>query len=228
MNRLIIGNKNYSSWSLRPWLVMKEFKIPFQETRISLYQPDSKQQLLEHAPSGKVPAFYHDDFAVWDSLAICETLNELYPAEGLWPTDPATRALGRSIGHEMHSGFVEIRNQLPMNCRTQITLPNISPALQADIDRIKDIWSDCRDKNQEYGDFLLGEFSICDAMFAPVVLRFNSYGIEVTQTQRQYMNSILNLESVQEWITDGVNEEDVMPMNEADAVLKATSIKATA
>ncbi len=223
MNRLIIGNKNYSSWSLRPWLVLKEFKIPFQETRIALYQQDSKQKLLAHAASGKVPAFYHDNYVVWDSLAICETLNELYPQENLWPLDPAARALARSLSHEMHSGFNEIRNQLPMNCRTSITLPNINAALQQDINRIREIWSQCREQHYNEGDFLLGEFSICDAMFAPVVLRFNSYGIAVSDTEKQYMDNMLALDSMQEWIREGIIETERMPMNEAQAVLECTA-----
>ncbi len=223
MNRLIIGNKNYSSWSLRPWLVLKEFKIPFQETRIALYQQDSKKKLLEHAASGKVPAFYHDDYVVWDSLAICETLNELYPQENLWPQQPGARALARSLSHEMHSGFFEIRNQLPMNCRTKITLPNIKAPLQQDIDRIREIWSQCREQYQEDGDFLLGKFSICDAMFAPMVLRFNSYGIPVSDTEQQYMDSVLSLDSMKEWISEGIVETEIMAENEAQAVLECTA-----
>jgi len=223
MNRLIIGNKNYSSWSLRPWLVLKEFKIPFQETRIALYEEGSKQKLLEHTASGKVPAFYHDDYVVWDSLAICEVLNDLYPQENLWPQQPAARALARSLSHEMHSGFFEIRNQLPMNCRTNITLPNINAGLQQDINRIREIWSLCREQYQQDGDFLLGDFSICDAMFAPIVLRFNSYGIPVSDTEKQYMENMLALDSMQEWIKDGINESEIMPMNEAQAVLECTA-----
>jgi len=223
MNRLIIGNKNYSSWSLRPWLVLKEFKIPFQETRIALYEEGSKQKLLEHTASGKVPAFYHDDYVVWDSLAICEVLNDLYPQENLWPQQPAARALARSLSNEMHSGFSEIRNQLPMNCRTSITLPNINAGLQQDINRIREIWSLCREQYQHEGDFLLGRFSICDAMFAPIVLRFNSYGIPVSDIEKQYMENMLALDSMQEWIKDGITETEIMPRNEAQAVLECTA-----
>ncbi len=225
MNRLIIGNKNYSSWSLRPWLLLKEFKIPFKETRIALYEDESKQALLEHADSGKVPAFYHDDYVVWDSLAICETLNDLYPQENLWPQDPAAKALARSISHEMHSGFIEIRNQLPMNCRTQVTLPNINAPLQQDINRIREIWSLCRKTYQDKGDFLMGEFSICDAMFAPVVIRFNSYGIPLSDLENQYVRSILSLDSMQQWIDEGVIETERMPLNEVDSVLSTFSVK---
>jgi len=223
MNRLIIGNKNYSSWSLRPWLVLKEFKIPFQETRIALYEEGSKQKLLEHTASGKVPAFYHDDYVVWDSLAICEVLNDLYPQENLWPQQPAARALARSLSHEMHSGFFEIRNQLPMNCRTNITLANINASLQQDINRIREIWSLCREQYQGDGDFLLGEFSICDAMFAPVVLRFSSYGIPVSDVEKQYMETMLALESMQEWINEGIKETEIIPMCETPAVLECTA-----
>ncbi len=200
---------------------MKEFKIPFQETRIALYEAGSKKKLLEHAASGQVPAFYHDDYLVWDSLAICETLNDLYPQENLWPQDPSARALARSLSFEMHSGFSEIRNQLPMNCRTQITLPNINADLQKDITRIRDIWSLCREQYQSEGDFLLGEFSICDAMFAPVVLRFNSYGIKVSETEKQYMQSMLALTSMQEWISEGIAESEIMPASEAEAIMEA-------
>ena len=175
MNHLIIGNKNYSSWSLRPWLLLKEKGISFEETKIPLYIEGSKEQLLKYSPSGKVPALTHDGTTVWDSLAICEYISELYPEKGCWPEETEARALARSISNEMHSGFFAIRNTLHMNCRKKIIFAQITPELEADIKRICETWRFCRDKYSQAGEFLFGSFSIADAMYAPIVLRFNSY-----------------------------------------------------
>jgi len=210
MNQLVIGNKKYSSWSLRPWLLLKQLGIPFEEIKIPLYQQNSKSQLLKYSPSGKVPAFSAEELTVWDSMAICETLAELYPDKNCWPKDLKLRSIARAVSYEMHSGFFEIRNQLPMNCKTSKVFENIDLALQADIDRISEIWRECRNRYSETGDFLFGEFSIADAMFAPIVLRFNSYGIKVGEVERQYMDRILALPSIQLWITDGCNEKEIL------------------
>jgi glutathione S-transferase len=210
MNHLIIGNKNYSSWSLRPWLLLKELGISFRETKIPLYLEGSKEELLQHSPSGKVPAFSHNGFTVWDSLAICEYIADIYPEKPCWPASPEVRGLARSISNEMHSGFFEIRNQLPMNCKANITLKKITPELQSEIDRISQIWHTFREKFSRDGEFLFGSFSIADAMYAPVVLRFNSYGIHVGDSAKNYMEAILSLGGIKSWIEDAKAEKEVI------------------
>ncbi len=144
MNKLIIGNKNYSSWSLRPWILMKEFDIPFEEVRIPLFEQGYKDKILNYSPSGNVPAFCSGTLTVWDSLAICEYLADLHPEKNCWPADMTARSIARSVSHEMHSGFFQIRNCLPMNCRKRIELSDISLELQAEIDRMAEIWESCR------------------------------------------------------------------------------------
>ena len=219
MNHLIIGNQKYSSWSLRPWLVLKEFEIDFHESKIYLYKTGSKQQILKYSPSGKVPALIYtspqdEKLTIWDSLAICEFLAEQYPNLELWPQDSFMRAEARSVSHEMHSGFNAIRNDLPMNCNTKMIFTNISEALQVDINRVGAIWKNLREKYASKGDFLFGDFSICDAMFAPIALRFNSYGIKVGIIEQEYINSLLALKSIQEWITEGLKETELLEMCE--------------
>lgn len=203
---LIIGNKNYSSWSLRPWILLKNKNIPFLETRIPLYQEGSHEELLLHSDTALVPVANFGTTRVWDSLAICETLAELYPDKRCWPDDPSERAIARAISSEMHSGFFELRNTLPMNCRQNMVYSKISSKLQGDISRIQNIWTICRERNEGAGDFLFGEFTIADAMYAPVVLRFNSYGIELAEPVRAYMASMLSLSELREWKTAGQAE----------------------
>ncbi|MFT4930018.1 MAG: glutathione S-transferase [Phenylobacterium sp.] len=215
-NQLIIGNKNYSSWSLRPWLLLKQMQISFEEVRIPLYAPGSKDKLLEHSPTGKVPALNNGDTTVWDSLAICEYINDANPDKPCWPEDINDRAFARAISHEMHSGFFEIRNVLPMNCKKNMVFNRITPELQADIDRVCQIWQISRAKYAANGPFLLGQFSIADAMFAPVVLRFNSYGITVGATEQAYMDAILSLPTLQSWIAAGIAETEIIAMGEVE------------
>ncbi|MBV1910327.1 MAG: glutathione S-transferase family protein [Kangiellaceae bacterium] len=214
MNHLIIGNKNYSSWSLRPWLLLKEKGIEFRETKIALYLEESKQELLNYSPAGKVPVYFYKEIPVWDSLSICETIAEIYPEKHCWPSTFDLRALARSVSAEMHSGFSTIRNTLPMNCRTKMIFHPISTELQFEVDRICEIWRNSLDKSKETGPFLFGDFSIADAMFAPIVLRFNSYGIRVGKSERHYMNTILNLDSVKEWIAEGIQEVEMIEESE--------------
>lgn len=214
MNKLIIGNKNYSSWSLRPWLLLRELGIPFAEVKVPLSVEGSKEELLRYSPSGKVPAFYRDDLVVWDSLAICEFVAELYPEKHCWPSNAEQRALARSISHEMHSGFFSIRNTLPMNCGKSIVVADISESLQSEIDRVCEIWRQFRQKSAEVGPFLFGKFSIADAMYAPVVLRFKGYGIDVGEVEKEYMESMLSLNSLQEWVAEGVAETELISQYE--------------
>jgi len=208
MHNLIIGNKNYSSWSLRPWLLMKVKNVPFNEIKVPLYIEGSKDKLLSFSPSGKVPAFEHEGNSVWDSLAICEHIADLYPDNKCWPENINQRALARSISHEMHSGLLAIRNTLHMNCRKLITFKKISQELRTDITRVCDIWQYCRKQHSNSGKFLFGEFSIADAMYAPIVLRFNSYGIEVGDIEKEYMDNILSIPSLQKWIAEGIQEKE--------------------
>ncbi|MBD2691518.1 glutathione S-transferase family protein [Anabaena catenula] len=207
---LVIGNKNYSSWSLRPWLVMKHFNLPFQEIRIPLYTPDSLSQLQQYSPSGKVPVLLHDNETVWDSLAICEYLAETFPHLHCWPEDKSTRTLARSISAEMHSGFQTLRQNMSMNCRTKYPGKGLVSGVQQDIDRITDIWQECRQKFSVGGDFLFGNFTIADAMFAPIALRFVTYDVQIDPVSRDYVEAILSLPAIQEWITAAKSETEVI------------------
>ena len=209
--KLIIGNKNYSSWSLRPWLLMKEIGIDFEEVRIPLFKEGYKDEILKHSPSGKVPCLYTDEIHIWDSLAICEYLAEQVSEGMCWPKEPINRAIARSVSNEMHSGFFELRSALPMNCRRSAPIEKISPQLQEEIDRVAAIWNRCRN-DCEGGDFLFGSFSIADAMYAPVVLRFDSYGIKMTGQAERYMETILSLQSLQQWIREAEAEIETIAL----------------
>lgn len=207
---LILGNKNYSSWSLRPWLVMKHLGLDFDEIVVPLLQGNFKEELLTHSPSGKVPVLKVDGQEMWDSLAICEYLNEEYPDAKLWPVDKSARGHARSISYEMHSGFFNIRNDMPMNMRRARGNFQASPLCQAEIDRILAILADCRENYGQNGPFLFGDFSIADAMFAPVVSRFDTYGIAVGDVVKDYMETILNMAHLKEWREAGTLEEWVI------------------
>jgi glutathione S-transferase len=212
--QLLIGNKNYSSWSLRPWLLMKHMDIAFEELMVPLYVKGSKEQICKFSPSGKVPALKDGEVLVWDSLAICEYIADTHTDKPCWPTETATKAFARSISNEMHSGFSLIRNSLPMNCRKKMQFNDISTDLQVEIDRICEIWRLCRQKYSTSGEFLFGSFSIADAMFAPVVLRFNSYGIAVGAIEKDYMDKLLSHTDLKDWIKAGLAEKAVILASE--------------
>ena len=205
---LIIGNKNYSSWSLRPWLVLRQASIPFEEVRILLYRPESAAALAAWSPSGKVPALHDGDTGVWDSLAICEYLHERFPEQGLWPVDAAARAVARSVSAEMHAGFDALRQSMSMNIRGHYPDKGRTPECLADIERILAIWADCRARYGHGGDFLFGRFSIADAMYAPVVLRFQTYGVALEGAARDYADAILWLPALQAWVADAQAEAE--------------------
>jgi len=207
---LVIGNKNYSSWSLRPWLVMKQFGLEFAEIRIPLYTPDSLSQLQQYSPSGKVPVLLHDNQIIWDSLAICEYLAETFPDQHYWPEDKYPRAFARSISAEMHSGFATLRQNMSMNCRTKYPGKGLVPGVQQDIDRITNIWQEARQKFGQNGNFLFNNFTIADAMFAPVALRFIAYDVQIDPISRNYVESILSLPAIQEWITAAKLETEII------------------
>jgi glutathione S-transferase len=195
---LVIGNKNYSPWSLRPWLFMKHIGLEFQEFLIPLDTPESREQIDRYTPSGRVPVLRQGTLCVWDSLAICEYVAEL--AGRGWPQVRETRAVARAVCAEMHSGFSTLRSLWPMNARARNRRTAVPAALEADIERIDEIWNDCRVRFGAGGPWLFGEYSVADAMYAPVVLRFNTYGARISQAARWYMATVLEDAPLQEWL----------------------------
>jgi glutathione S-transferase len=195
---LVIGNKNYSSWSLRPWLFMKHMGLEFQEVLIQLDTPETREQIDRFGPSGRVPVLRQGALCVWDSLAICEYIAEL-SGKG-WPQAREARAVARAVSAEMHSGFSTLRSLWPMNARTRNRRTAVAAGLEADIERVDEIWNDCRGRFGGAGPWLFGEYSVADAMYAPVVLRFNTYGARISQTARWYMASVLEDAPLQEWL----------------------------
>jgi glutathione S-transferase len=204
--KIYLGNKNYSSWSLRPWLALKQTGAEFDEELIPLSEANTRSTILRYSPSGRVPALIHDGLTVWDSLAICEYLAESFPAAQLWPTDAAARAVARAVSAEMHSGFAALRNHLPMNMRSSFPNRGVTPEVQADINRITAIWRDCRKRFGEGGPFLFGTFTNADAMYAPVVSRFRTYRIELEEEAQAYADAVWALPALQEWLTAAKNE----------------------
>lgn len=194
---LVIGNKNYSSWSLRPWLAMRVAGFAFQELRIPLYRPGAAEEIRRYSPTGKVPCLVAGAVRVWDSLAILEYVAETQP---LWPQDPVARAMARSVSAEMHSGFQELREHMSMNVRMRYPGKGHTAGALADIARVTALWSECRVQHGSGGEFLFGEFSAADAMYAPVVMRFRTYEVELPATCRAYADAILALPAMREWI----------------------------
>ncbi len=205
---LAIGNKNYSSWSLRPWLVLRQAGIPFDEVRIPLYTPESATALAKWSPSGKVPALHDGDIVVWDSLAICEYLHERFPDKQLWPADTAARAVARSVSAEMHSGFSALREHMSMNIRARRPGRGRTAESLADVARMVAIWTDCRARYGKGGEFLFGRFCIADAMVAPVALRFQTYGVALTGAAKDYAEALLTLPALEAWVADAVAETE--------------------
>ena len=215
--KLVIGNKNYSSWSMRPWVAMRGSGIPFEEIFIPLYTgPADKQRILDVSKAGKVPALIDDDVTVWDSLAIIEYLAERYPDAGLWPQARAARAHARSISAEMHSGFAALRNECGMNLHRPVKAKPLSDAARADIARVQEIWIDCRTRYGAQGPFLFGAFSAADAMYAPVVHRFRTYAIDVAPLAKDYMTTMMALPAFAEWTAAGLAETIVIERLEVD------------
>jgi len=214
--KLIIGNKNYSSWSLRPWIAMKVAGIPFEEQVIPLYEPGSREQVLQYSANGKVPVLVDGDQPIWESLAILEYLAEKFPKAGLWPVDAKARAHARVVANEMHGGFQSLRKNCPMNMWLP-PKPRPQPdEVLADVRRIDALWSDCRARFGQTGAFLFGAFGAADAMYAPVVARLHGYGLEVGAVARRYMDAVMALPAWREWREAALKEPWVMQGNEPD------------
>jgi glutathione S-transferase len=208
--KLVIGNKNYSSWSMRPWLALRASNIPFEEILISLYSGEAdKQRILDHSRSGKVPILIDGDVTVWDSLAIIEYVAERFPEKRLWPEQAAKRAHARSVSAEMHSGFAALRNECGMNLHRPVRSIELSAEASANIVRVEEIWSECRDRYG--GPFLFGTaFGAADAMFAPVVHRFRNYAVEVKPQTQAYMDTMMVQPAFAEWTKAGLAETTII------------------
>lgn len=213
---LLIGNKNYSSWSFRPWIAMKVAGIAFEEIVISLDAADFKRRVLEVSGTGKVPALIDGDIHVWESLAILEHLADRFPQAGLWPADPAARAHARAISAEMHAGFLPLRRECPMNMWRPVRPHTLSEDAQANVVRIDAMWNDSRARFGAGGPFLFGAFCAADAMYAPIVSRFATYGAAVSEGARAYMDAVMALPAYAEWRQAGINEPWVLPDDEPD------------
>jgi glutathione S-transferase len=213
---LVIGNKNYSSWSFRPWIALRMARIPFEEVVIPLYEPGSKEQILRYSPAGKVPVLIEGDVRVWESLAIMDYLAERFPQKELWPSDLAARAHARSIAAEMHAGFVPLRQHCPMNMWRPVKARELPPEVAANVSRIEAIFTECRQRFGQGGAFLFGAFGAADAMYAPVVSRFHTYGITVGPVVEAYKQAMMALPAWTEWRAAALQETWVMANGEVD------------
>lgn len=213
---LVIGNKNYSSWSFRPWLAMKVAGIAFQETIISLEAKDFKARVMAVSGAGKVPVLIDGETRVWESLAILEYLADKFPAAALWPKDVSARAQARAVAAEMHAGFVSLRRLLPMNVWRPVKPRALDDGSKSDVARIETIWRDCRARYGAAGPFLFGAFGAADAMYAPVIWRFHTYAVEVNDTARAYMGAMMALPAWREWRDAARREPWVLEHDEVD------------
>lgn len=214
---LVIGNKNYSSWSMRPWLALRATNIVFDEVIVPLYTGAAdKQRILDYNPAGKVPVLVDGDISVWDSLAIIEYAAERFPEAQLWPLDRAARAHARSVSAEMHSGFVALRSECGMNLHRPVKARKLSDAALADIARIQQIWGECRQRYGHLGPYLFGAFTAADAMYAPVVHRFLTYAIALDAAAKKYVDTMLANPAFAEWTRDGLAESLLIPRFEVE------------
>ncbi|MBU6281348.1 glutathione S-transferase family protein [bacterium] len=215
--KLVIGNRCYSSWSLRPWLALRVAGVDFEVERVALYRPESAERLRTLSPTGLVPVLIEGDVTTWESLAICERAAELAPGAGLWPEDPMQRTVARSVATEMHGGFAAIRQFLPMNLRSRARrAPSLPEEVRRQVDRVVETWTSCLGRASG-GPFLFGRFGIADAMWAPVATRFHTYRIELPQVARDWCDAVLALPAMREWTEAALAETERMP--ETDALL---------
>ena len=213
---LVIGNKNYSSWSFRPWIALRAAGIPFEEVVIPLYEPGSKEQILRHSPAGKVPILIDGDVRVWESLAILDYLAERFPQARLWPAEAAARAHARAIAAEMHAGFAPLRRHCPMNMWRLVKPRELTPEVAADVRRIDAVFTECRERFGQGGEFLFGAFGAADAMYAPVVSRLATYGIPVGAVAEAYTEAVMALPGWAEWRAAALKEPWIMANAEVD------------
>jgi glutathione S-transferase len=211
--KLVIGNKNYSSWSLRPWLLLDYYLLDFEEINVSLKLEGLSERLAKYSATKKVPVLLDNELVIWDSLAICEYVSEAYLKGKAWPENNENRAIARAIVAEMHAGFSNIRNELPMNCRAKRKV-ELSQAAKNEVIRIDEIWTKYAKKDKDGQLFLFGNFGIADCFFAPVVFRFLTYGVEVSETSIQYIKSMMELESIKKWLQAAIKEDEIIPRSE--------------
>ena len=211
--KLIIGNKNYSSWSLRPWLLLRQAGIPFEEVQLRFNAPDFHEQAKRWSPTGKVPVLVDGDVTIWDTLSIAEHLAERFPDKALWPEDRALRARARSVCAEMHAGFEHMRSRLPMNCEARFPGMPLDIGARRDVARVVEIWLD-RARFGAGGPFLFGRFSIADAFFAPVAIRFAGFEVPLPPVAAEYRDNLLGLPAMQEWIAAAKAEHEFVEKDE--------------
>ncbi len=213
--KLVIGDKNYSSWSMRPWLLMTALGIPFEEEKLSFGDPGWRARARQYAPTGLVPVLIDGDLAVWDTLAITEYLSEKLPERGVWPASAPARARARSIAAEMHAGFPAIRSTLPMNCELRVTMQPLLRDVRGEIHRVFELWADCRAQvAPDAGPFLFGAFSAADAFYAPMTRRFVSYGIDCPDVARRYIAAIEALPATRAWLDEAFAERQFIDWEE--------------
>jgi glutathione S-transferase len=215
--QLVIGNKNYSSWSMRPWVLLREAQIPFDEIALKFGEKDGALTvpgIEKYSAAGKVPVLLIDGEPVWDSLAIAETVAERFPDRQLWPADAKARAYARCVCAEMHSGFPALRGKMPMNIRNRYPGKGLTPESRRDIDRVLALWADCRGRFGASGKMLFGRFSIADAFYAPVVMRFHAYAVEVPRAAQDYCDAVQALASVREWCQAARRETEFVAEDE--------------
>jgi glutathione S-transferase len=211
---LVIGNKNYSSWSMRPWVLLRRAGIPFKEVLLKFHSAEWEQNIARYSPTGLVPVLWVGDHAVWDTLAICEAVAELHPEKKLWPDDRRARQVARSICAEMHSGFRNLRKSMPMNIRSSYPGKGMTPEAKRDIERITAIWEQCRRDYGQGGDLLFGHFTTADAFYAPVVMRFMTYAVDLPPVAKRYADAVRGLPAVTEWMTAAREETEFVAEDE--------------
>jgi glutathione S-transferase len=212
--RLVIANKNYSSWSMRPWVLLTQAGIPFEEVQLKFDDVNTVRGIAQWSPTGKVPVLWMDGEPVWDSLAICESVAELHPEKRLWPADVDARRLARAVCAEMHSGFPELRRSMPMNLRASHPDKGRNPGSLRDIERVTAIWEGCRGRFGAGGELLFGHFTVADAMYAPVATRFRTYGVSLPPVAQRYAEAVLALPAVRRWYEGALSETEFVPADE--------------
>ncbi|HXN15061.1 MAG TPA: glutathione S-transferase family protein [Usitatibacter sp.] len=219
---LVIGNKNYSSWSMRPWVLMKQLDIAFEEVRLRFHSHEWDTQIERWSPSRLVPVLWRGEHSVWDTLAIMETLHEWFPEKGVWPRDAQARAFARSASAEMHAGFRDLRTHMPMNIRASHPGKGMSPEVRANIDRIERLWSEARRRFGAGGPFLFGSFSAADAMFAPVVMRFQTYAVSLGEEAARYCEAMRSAPGLRAWVEEASREKEFVTEDEPYATAPPT------